>query len=115
MSGVAKKTAQGYVVFEEIESVEKALEMNNTAVPGSNDLLLRVDRAKPTHDASRSVFVGGLPYKTDEISLREHFKNGCGFENDVIENVRIVRDSETAQCKGMCEMSFRLGFSRYCC
>ena len=101
LSGVAKKTAQGYVVFEEIESVEKALEMNNTAVPGSNDLLLRVDRAKPTHDASRSVFVGGLPYKTDEISLREHFKNGCGFENDVIENVRIVRDSETAQCKGI--------------
>lgn len=75
--------------------------MNNTAVPGSNDLLLRVDRAKPTHDASRSVFVGGLPYKTDENSLREHFKNGCGFENDVIENVRIVRDSETAQCKGI--------------
>mmetsp|Transcript_295 Transcript_295/g.344 ORF Transcript_295/g.344 Transcript_295/m.344 type:complete len:162 (+) Transcript_295:837-1322(+) len=34
------------------------------------------------------------------MSLREHFKSGCGFESDVIKNVRIVRDSETMQCKG---------------
>lgn len=101
LSDAPKKNAQGYVVFEEASSVEKALEMNNTPVPESkNGLMFRVDRAKPTHDSTRSVFVGNLPYKTEEISLREHFKNGCGFDDDVIENVRIIRDSETSQCKG---------------
>ncbi len=100
LSDVPKKTGQGYVVFEEKESVDKALEMNNTPVPNSNGLLFRVDRAMPTHDSSRSVFVGNLPYKACEMSLRDHFKKGCGFEDDVIENVRIVRDPETQKCKG---------------
>lgn len=95
-----KKTGQGYVIFENQESVEKALKMNNTSIPNSKGLLFRVDHAKPTLDSSRSVFVGNLPYKADEMSVREHFKNGCGFGDDVIENVRIVRDSATQKCKG---------------
>mmetsp|Transcript_19387 Transcript_19387/g.28588 ORF Transcript_19387/g.28588 Transcript_19387/m.28588 type:complete len:376 (+) Transcript_19387:117-1244(+) len=97
----SKKTVQGYVVFEEVESVEEALKLNNSSIPNGGDgLLLRVDRAKPTVDSARSVFVGNLPYAADETSLRDHFKAGCGFEEDVINNVRIVRDSETMQCKG---------------
>jgi nucleolar protein 12 len=100
LADAPKKNAQGYVVFEEVESVDKALEMNNTPVPGSDGLMFRVDAANPTHDSTRSVFVGNLPYKTDEMSLRDHFKSGCGFEDDVIENVRVIRDSETSQCKG---------------
>lgn len=95
-----KKTSQGYVVFEEADSVENALKMNNTPIPGADGLLFRVDRATPSHDSTRSVFIGNLPYKTDEMTLRSHFKNGCGFEDDVIENVRVVRDPETLQCKG---------------
>mmetsp|Transcript_15707 Transcript_15707/g.29624 ORF Transcript_15707/g.29624 Transcript_15707/m.29624 type:complete len:388 (+) Transcript_15707:189-1352(+) len=95
-----KQTAQGYVVFESIDAVDKALKMNNTPIPDANGLLFRVDRATPTHDSTRSVFVGNLPYKTDEMTLRTHFKSGCGFEDDVIENVRIIRDPETFQCKG---------------
>jgi len=95
-----KKTGQGYVVFEEKESVEKALAMNSTPVPDSKGLLFRVDRATPTLDSTRSVFVGNLPYKADEMSVREHFKSGCGFEDDVIENVRLIRDTSTMQCKG---------------
>jgi RNA recognition motif-containing protein len=96
----SKKTLQGYVVFEEVESVEKALKLNNSSMPNVDGLLLRVDRAKPTIDSARSVFVGNLPYAADETSLRDHFKAGCGFEEDVINNVRIVRDSETMKCKG---------------
>lgn len=96
----SKKTLQGYVVFEEVESVENALKLNNSSVQNVDDLLLRVDRAKPTIDSSRSVFVGNLPYTAEEMSLRDHFREGCGFEEDVINNVRIVRDSETMQCKG---------------
>jgi nucleolar protein 12 len=83
-----------------VNSVEKALKMNNTPIPGSNGLIFRVDKVTPTYDSARSVFVGNLPYKTEEMSLRTHFKNGCGFEDDVIENVRIIRDPETFQCKG---------------
>jgi nucleolar protein 12 len=100
LTDAPKKTAQGYVVFEVIESVEKALEMNNTQVPGTNGFLFRVDRAKPTHDSSRTVFIGNLPYKACEMTVRNHFNKGCGFEDDVIENVRIVRDPETHKCKG---------------
>lgn len=97
-----KKTSQGYVVFEEIESIDKALLMNNQPAPNSDTLLLRVDKAKPTLDSTRSVFMGNLPYKANEMTLRSHFNQGCGWEieDDVIEGVRIVRDKETMQCKG---------------
>mmetsp|Transcript_21059 Transcript_21059/g.29731 ORF Transcript_21059/g.29731 Transcript_21059/m.29731 type:complete len:474 (-) Transcript_21059:85-1506(-) len=104
-----KTTAQGYVVFEDLESVPKALELNNTIIKDKEtktELRLRVDYANSnssssTQDASRSVFVGNLPYRADETSLRQHFVDGCGFESlDSIENVRIVRDSQTMQCKG---------------
>mmetsp|Transcript_15713 Transcript_15713/g.19952 ORF Transcript_15713/g.19952 Transcript_15713/m.19952 type:complete len:430 (+) Transcript_15713:76-1365(+) len=99
-----KNTAQGYIVFENMESVEKALSMNNTTVSSSNgDLILRVDRAKPTLDSTRSVFIGNLPYKANEMTLRKHFKDGCDWDDDdddVIEGVRIVRDKNTMQCKG---------------
>lgn len=98
-----KKTAQGYVVFESIESVEKALEMNNTNVPnGNGSLMLRVDRSKPTLDSTRSVFVGNLPYKANEMTLRTHFNHGCDWDDNdnFIEGVRIVRDKDTMQCKG---------------
>lgn len=102
-----KKTSQGYVVFENKESVETALQMNNTVHEKSNGLILRVDRCKPTIDSTRSVFVGNLKYEADEMSLRKHFENGCGFESDVIENVRIVRDAETMKCKGFGYILFK--------
>ena len=92
-----KSTAQGYVVFVTEESMPAALELNNKLVDG---LRMRVDKAQPTMDASRSVFVGGLPYATEEATLRQHFYKGCGLQDDDIENVRIIRDKETMQCKG---------------
>ena len=97
-----KKTSQGYVVFEHIDSVDLALKMNNEPMPGNEDLLLRVDRAKPTLDSTRSVFIGNLPYKANEMTLRSHFDEGCGWNvnDDIIEGVRIVRDKDTMECKG---------------
>jgi len=92
-----KSTAQGYVVFVSEESVPAALALNNTQLDG---LRIRVDKSQATMDASRSVFVGGLPYATEEATLRQHFCNGCGLEEDDIENVRIIRDKDTMQCKG---------------
>ncbi|KAI2491230.1 hypothetical protein MHU86_23336 [Fragilaria crotonensis] len=93
----ARTTAQGYVVFVDKASVEKAMDLNNSMV-GSH--LIRVDRVNPTIDATRSVFVGNLPYQADEVSLRQHFVQGCALSNQDIENVRIVRDKVTQQCKG---------------
>jgi len=107
LSDAPKKTGQGYVVFEKDESVEKALDMNNTEIPDSKGLLFRVDRAKATLDSTRSVFIGNLPYKADEMSVRKHFQIGCGFEDNVIENVRIIRERDTQKCKGFGYVLFK--------
>merc|ERR1712157_233534 len=102
-----KKTAQGYVVFDSFDAVEAALRMNNSSILDEDDrttLLLRVDYAKPTIDSSRSVFVGNLKYSANEMTLREHFTNGCEWgindDMDVVKGVRIIRDATTMQCKG---------------
>lgn len=94
-----KKTIQGYVVFEAESSIPAALELNGKLIEGT-DFFLRVDLAKPTIDSTRSVFVGNLPYKADESTLRKHFVKECEIKQEDIENVRIVRDSETMQCRG---------------
>lgn len=94
----AKDTVQGYVVFKSIDSVDKALELNNQLVVDGRRL--RIDRASPTVEPSRSVFCGNLPYQADETSLQEHFMQGCELEVGDIEGVRIIRDKETFQCKG---------------
>ena len=68
---------------------------------------IRVDRAKPTVDPSRSVFVGNLPYGAKEATLQSHFEEGCLFEAGEVMGVRIVRDKETFQCKGFGYVLFR--------
>ena len=97
-------TVQGYVVFVKQESVEKALAKNNTTVSmagtGSGKFRIKVDTAQPTMDASRSVFVGNLPYSSDEITLQDHFVTGCGLGKGDVVSVRVIRDKETFQCKG---------------
>lgn len=96
-----KKTAQGYVVFESADSVPEALKMNNKSIKADGlTLRLRVDRSKQAIDSTRSVFVGNLPYAADEASLRQTFVTGCEMDDDDIENVRIIRDPDTQQCKG---------------
>ena len=96
-----KKTVQGYVVFASADSVAEALKMNNKVIKADGmNLRLRVDRSKPSIDSTRSVFVGNLPYGADEASLRNHFVVGCEMDDGDVENVRIIRDPETQQCKG---------------
>lgn len=58
---------------------------------------IRVDitRKDVEHDHTRSIFVGNLPFDTEEEPLRQAF-NECGE----IEGVRIVRDSKTGAGKG---------------
>jgi len=103
-SKTPKKSAQGYVVFESIESIEKALQMNNTTYESR---IIRVDHASPTIEPSRSVFVGNLPYGTDEETLRDHFLKQLSegedlneSEGSAVSGVRVIRDKETQKCKG---------------
>lgn len=101
----ARKTSQGYVVFASSASVPKALALDNSAPPAAGlpkDVRLRVDTAEPTHDHARSVFVGNLPYRADESTLRAHFVSASGgrLDDGDVAGARIVRDPETQQCKG---------------
>ena len=145
---IAKTCAQGYVVFEKMESVQLALNKNNTihenrtirvdrvVVPEYDDAnsTTSVDGGSSTttttikHDiAKNSVFVGNLPYGADEETLRRHFisvllgdgsdiggDGGSNEEEDgsstsIITGVRIIRDSETRQCKGFGYIALRDG------
>ncbi|XP_073249113.1 RNA-binding protein 34-like [Porites lutea] len=84
----------GYVVFKERECAVKSLKSNGMEVDG---LHIRVDLTGQNnkHDHRRSIFVGNLPFDTEEEPLRQVF-NDCGE----IEAVRIVRDSKTGLGKG---------------
>ncbi|EJK64953.1 hypothetical protein THAOC_14256 [Thalassiosira oceanica] len=87
-----------------LDSVKEALEMNNTEHGG---FTLRVDHASPTNDASRSVFVGNLPYAAEEETLRSHFETYLSRfdvnerDGSAVSSVRIIRDKDTQQCKGI--------------
>ena len=113
VDNTVKKTAQGYVVFASLESVAKALEMNNTTVTIDEiPFRIRVDTAQPTIDHTRSVFVGNLPYDADENELHAHFAKGIKDlknddsssdeegEDNIVEGARVIRDQTTMQCKG---------------
>jgi nucleolar protein 12 len=108
----AKQSVQGYVVFADKAAVTAALALNNTEIDDlktGGKRRMRVDHAEPTTDASRSVFVGNLPYGAEEATLQAHFVKGCGLEGDVaaVEGVRIIRDKETHKCKGFGYVLFR--------
>jgi len=98
-------TVKGYVVFKNLDDVAKALEMNNKL--DVDGMKIRVDRATPTVDPSRSVFVGNLPYGAKESTLQDHFQKGCLLETGDVMGVRIVRDKETFQCKGFGYVLFK--------
>ncbi|KAL7573731.1 hypothetical protein ACA910_007768 [Epithemia clementina (nom. ined.)] len=109
-----KPSIVGYVVFQQhgniSKTIEKALLMNNSTVQDPETKLnrtIRVDHTKSEFDSSRSIFVGNLPYRTDEETLRHHFVQGCDIQDIDIEGVRVVRDKENYQCKGFAYILFR--------
>jgi nucleolar protein 12 len=87
-----KDNLHAYVVFADASSVAIAIaKHNNTLLNGH---YIRVDTASPTIDPKRCVFVGNLPYASQEESLRQHFvttMNNC--RPDDILGVRVVRDA----------------------
>lgn len=96
----ARDVLNAYIVFEQLESVPKAIKLNGTIFM---DKHLRVNEASNSkqHDRKRSVFLGGLPFDTEEEELWEHFKEG------EIEFVRIIRDAKTNVGKGIGYVQFK--------
>ena len=111
----AKPSIVGYVVFTNSDSADKALQMNNASVPDPTGTTPLGDRRRirvttcvqSEFDSARSIFVGNLPYKTDEGTLRGHFCQGCDISDTDIEGVRVVRDKESYQCKGFAYILFK--------
>jgi nucleolar protein 12 len=69
--GDQKGSFNAYVVFKNKSSVQPSLAANNRLMGNRH---LRVDSMKPTlFSPKTSVFLGGLPFYTDEEELREHF------------------------------------------
>lgn len=104
LADTPKKSAQGYVVFESLESIPAALQLNNTIYESHS---IRVDHADPTIEPTRTVFVGNLPYGADEETLRSHFIDHLNNAEDLnesegsaVQGVRIIREKETQKCKG---------------
>jgi len=94
-----------YVVFEQIESVAKAVaKMNGAEFQGRH---LRVDVCKTgesgTCNDKLSVFVGNLPYDVAEEALRTLFHDSCGD----VSRVRCIRDPATRMGKGFGYVEFR--------
>jgi RNA recognition motif-containing protein len=136
-----KQSVIGYVVFENVASVERALLKNNMAVsivpdidasvtptttPSSSSSVrhIRVDRVgqdTELRDPKRTIFIGNLPYRTDEETLQQHIvhhlrddviinnttedSHGSGIDS-IVESIRIVRDKETYECKGFAYVLF---------
>ncbi|VDK45444.1 unnamed protein product [Anisakis simplex] len=90
-----------YVKFTEADSAKEALAMNGELL---KEHKLRVDScaAKKNYNSKTTVFVGNVPFDTQEDLLRGYFEK-CGE----VEFVRIVRDSSTGIGKGFAFVSFK--------
>lgn len=96
----SRDVLNAYIVFKEKASADKACKLNGVVFM---DKHLRVDGASndKQHDRKRSVFLGGLPFDTEDEELWEFFKD-CGD----IESVRTVRDAKTNVGKGFGYVQF---------
>ena len=106
--GTQKGSLNAYVVFRDRSSVGKALAANNRLVDALNKKgestprHMRVDLMKPTlFPPARTIFLGALPHYADEEEVRAHFAAVLPGGQDDIENLRLVRDSETLVGKGI--------------
>ena len=95
---------QGYVVFKEQSKscVDVAVETCNDHVVDGRRIKVDFadDSKRSTNSSETSLFVGNLPWKTDEESLRKYFEEKLG-ESASVKTVRVVRDPETLKCKGI--------------
>jgi RNA recognition motif-containing protein len=97
-----KHSQNAYLVFEDISSIDPAINALNNALLHQRHI--RVDTATPrVFPPSRTLFLGNLPYDTDEEEIRTWLNAhllGSGSDKEV-EGVRVVRDENTMRCRGI--------------
>jgi nucleolar protein 12 len=98
VKGLGTKTC--YVVYKDINSVEKALKLNNTMV-GNKHIHVDVEKKSKSKDVSYCVFVGNIPFNVEDEQIREHFS-----QFGEIDYVRVIRDRTTRKTKGFCYVNF---------
>lgn len=116
-----KNSKNAYVLFETAEQAKTAsLALNQYELIGGNhirvDIDLRDSQGSNQNDYDATVFIGNLPFVTNEEDLRRHFADvakmetaGAGSSNavqDGILNVRVVRDPVTHIGKGIAYIQF---------
>jgi len=103
-----RDSVNAYIVYADPAEAQAAIAGANGAVAFGRHL--RVDGATPrgesasagVHRPKRAVFVGSLPWDTQEEELWELFAR-CG----VVEYVRIIRDAQTQKGKGFGYVGFK--------
>jgi len=95
-----RKNINAYIRFSTKEEAVKCCQANGTKVDGH---VLRVDLAlnSQTHETNKAVFLGNLAFTTHEDDVRAVFEK-CG----PIEDVRLVRDSNTGIGRGIGYVNF---------
>lgn len=116
--GDQKDNKNAYVLFATEEEAKKAQKKLNQSLLGGKNIRVDMDyleyQGKDPKDYDATLFVGNLPFVTNEQDLRDHFadvaKNSgaaeLDTENDGIRNVRIVRDKVTHVGKGIAYIQF---------
>eukprot|EP01125_Pyxidicula_operculata_P010291 TRINITY_DN3392_c0_g1_i2.p1 TRINITY_DN3392_c0_g1~~TRINITY_DN3392_c0_g1_i2.p1 ORF type:complete len:260 (-),score=63.61 TRINITY_DN3392_c0_g1_i2:75-854(-) len=96
-----RQSKNAYIVFKTAESAKQALELNNTLV-GENHI--RVDQsAKNNRRVLKTcVFVGNIPFDTEEEALRKLFEENCGE----VDYVRLIYTQDHTKCKGFGYVNF---------
>jgi len=94
-----KKNFNAYIRFSTEEAAKQSCQLNGTTFEGN---VIRVDCAlNRRHDQGRAVFLGNLGFTTHEEDVRAAF-----IKYGKIENVRLIRDSNTGICKGFGYINF---------
>ena len=110
-----KDTVNAYIVFKSADSVPAAVDFNGTVFHGNH---LRVDYiSQKTSTAigshKKTIFVGNLPFETNEEKLRKFVALSVSGGDECILNVRIVRDKVTNKGKGFAYVLFsERGFAK---
>lgn len=96
-----------YIVYKNEESVEKALVENEKEYDSHH---IRVDRAIQSNhkqEKNRTIFIGNLPFSITNEELRDFLYKNLDKDECEIENLRIVRDENTNQSKGIAYVVFK--------
>jgi len=96
-----RSSKSAFVRFVTVEACWSALNANGLVID-DHHIQVTPSTCEKIHDHTKAVFVGNLPFDTEEEELWTFFEE-CGK----IKDIRIIRDSETAIGKGFAYVNFK--------